>query len=136
VSIGVPGTRSPNYTLDVGGILNADEIYEGGTPLVGSQWGSATGGISYTAGSVGIGKAPGATYRLDVDGPVKATEFHVNGAPLVSSQWEEVTGGISYTGGNVGIGTSAPQRKLDVRGTSAPATTTSTSPGRTTTTPA
>src|SRR5688500_19608381 len=48
VSIGELGaTRSPDYKLDVQGILNADDIYKGGTQLVGSQWEDVSGdGIS------------------------------------------------------------------------------------------
>jgi hypothetical protein len=38
VSIGELGaTRSPDYKLDVQGILNADDIYKDGAKLVGSQ---------------------------------------------------------------------------------------------------
>jgi hypothetical protein len=119
VSIGELGaTRDPDYKLDVQGILNADDIYKDGTQLVGSQWKDVSSGISYAAGNVGVGKAPGSGYRLDVAGAINASDYHKNGAPLSLSQWEEVAGGITYGGGAVGIG-KAPSRsyKLDVAGT-------------------
>lgn len=117
ISVGnLGGTRSPNYRLDVDGVLNANDIYKGGAPLVGSQWSEVAGGISYGGVGVGIGKAPGSSYRLDVDGAINAADVHKNGAPLVSSQWSDVAGGITYAAGDVGIGGLRSGYKLNVDG--------------------
>src|SRR5215213_2118967 len=119
VSIGeLGGTRDPDYKLDVQGILNADDIYKGGTELVGSQWEDVQSGISYAAGNVGVGKAPGANYKLDVAGTLNATDLHKNGSPLITSQWQNVSSGISYAAGNVGVGMTAPGARLAVAATS------------------
>src|SRR5215207_8365000 len=117
VSIGnLGGPRSPDYRLDVQGVLNADELFKGGAPLVESQWTTIGGGITYDGGEVGIG-ARVSGYRLNVDGVINAADVHKGGAPLVGSQWEEgESGGISYSGGSVGIGTINPSYKLNVNG--------------------
>src|SRR5215203_5843469 len=113
-NLGAP--RSPDYRLDVQGILNADEIYKGGAPLVESQWTTIGGGITYESGEVGIGTRISG-YRLNVDGTINAADFHKDGAPLVGSQWDqEESGGISYGGGNVGIGMINASYKLNVDG--------------------
>lgn len=66
VSVGLPGgTRAPEYKLDVGGVLNADDVHKDGTPLVGSQWEGVETGIGYKAGNVGIGTvAPAAKLHV------------------------------------------------------------------------
>lgn len=116
VSIGsLGGPRSPDYRLDVQGVLNADEIYKGGAPLMESQWTPVGGGIIYEGGEVGIG-ARVSGYRLNVEGTINATDIHKGGTPLVGSQWEEASGGISYSGGSVGIGTLNASYKLNVDG--------------------
>jgi hypothetical protein len=55
VGIGkVPASGTP-YRLDVEGPINATDIHKDGAPLRVSQWKKVSGGISYTAGNVGIG---------------------------------------------------------------------------------
>src|SRR5919205_234533 len=63
------GTPTPGYRLDVNGSINATDVLKNGTSLVSSQWTGGSGGIAYTAGSVGIGTTTlGANARLSVIG--------------------------------------------------------------------
>jgi len=69
-NIGI-GTTSPNYKLDINGILNATDIYKNGAPFSGtsSQWsGTNPGPISYSGGYVGIGTT-NPQYPLQVSVP-------------------------------------------------------------------
>ena len=117
LSIGsLGGPRSPEYRLDVQGILNADEILKGGASLLESQWSTIGGGITYDGGEVGIGTRISG-YRLNVDGVINATDIHKGGSPLVGSQWEDgESGGINYSGSSVGIGTINASYRLNVDG--------------------
>jgi hypothetical protein len=55
VGIGKAPASGTRYRLDVAGAINATDIHKDGAPLSVSQWAEASGGISYTAGNVGIG---------------------------------------------------------------------------------
>jgi len=62
------GTAIPQYKLDVGGIINATDIYKNGVPLPpGSQWGTNGSTISYLNGNVGIGTST-PTQQLEITG--------------------------------------------------------------------
>lgn len=101
VGVGLPGgTRSPDYKLDVAGVLNADEVYKNGAPLVGSRWQEVTGGIAYK-GNVGVGTtSPGARLHVGGGGSVRWG----NNGELVADQG----GSIELGGNNVTPGTGTP----------------------------
>ncbi len=82
------------------------------------KWDTATGGINYKAGNVGIANL-NPLYKLDVAGSINATSFLLGGKAIVSSPWASIGGNLSFTTGNVGIGTSAPNSNLDIQGTNA-----------------
>jgi hypothetical protein len=79
-----PASGTP-YKLDVAGIINATDIHKDGAPLSVSQWAEASGGISYTAGNVGIGKEPASAYKLDMAGPINASDYHRDGRHLIAA---------------------------------------------------
>ncbi len=64
-------TLTPNYQLDVNGIINATGLYINGTPFSGgtSQWSNSASNIFFNTGNVGIGTStPGA--KLEVNGSI------------------------------------------------------------------
>ena len=88
------GTASPSYKLDVSGIVNATQFYQGGSPLVSGYWTQTGSDIYYNTGNVGIGTAsPGEA--LDVVGSGKFSgTLGLNGAV------QDVSRGINYSASN------------------------------------
>ena len=82
------------------------------------KWDTATGGINYKGGNVGIANL-NPLYKLDVAGSINATSFLLGGKAIVSSPWASTGSNLSFTTGNVGIGTSAPNSNLDIQGINA-----------------
>jgi len=50
------GKTNPGYTMDVNGIVNATNLYIGGSALSSSPWSTVTDGIEYTSGDVFLGE--------------------------------------------------------------------------------
>jgi hypothetical protein len=104
-------TLPGNFTLNVGGPINATGLYVNGQavsfgaiPPGVSPWTIDGTAINYNNGNVGLGILSNApAYKLDVNGAINASGFHLNGAPL--GQWTASGSTIYYSGGNVGIGT-------------------------------
>lgn len=113
-NVGV-GKSNPQYALDVNGIINANSLFVGGAPYIGSQWATSNNFVYLIGSNVGIGKSnPG--YLLDVNGIINANSLFVGGAPYIGSQWSNVSNNVFITGSNVGIGTNSPQATLQVSG--------------------
>jgi hypothetical protein len=95
------GTTTPNFNLDVQGIINATQFNKNG-----QRWkitnddinDNTISGLKIEDNSIPIGKLK---------------DF----SPSTGSQWVSGNSGIiSYSGGNVGIGINNPQFNLDVKG--------------------
>ena len=78
VAIGT-GNINALYRLNVGGALNAQEVYIGGVRFLpsSSPWRTQGSHIYFTSGNVGIGTSNPA-YKVDVVGSIRATDFRLS----------------------------------------------------------
>ena len=107
--------KTPSFSLDVNGIVNASALFVNGAPYIGSQWTTVSSNVYLLQSNVGIGTAL-PLFALDVNGIVNADALYVNGAPYIGSQWTTDGSNVYLTGSNVGIGTSVPKRRLHING--------------------
>ncbi len=126
-------TDSPDYPLDVKGILNASDILINGEDIESSfSWQRGRHNqqdFVYYMGNVGVGtNTP--QYALDVSGSINAKDLRIQGKDwrdtlALSASWQASPAGNKsiYFDANessdeafVGIGTTSPRVKLDVRG--------------------
>lgn len=109
-------TTSPEYTLDVDGVVNAEGFRINGKEIETSlSWAKNGKAIYYTDGNVGVG-TDSPEYMLDVVGTINAREYYINNVRLsdyLSRElaWQDGTHGNIYFNdgsavGNVGIGVS------------------------------
>lgn len=122
-------TTTPNYHLDVNGVVNAEGYQLNGAPIEDvMSWQKQNNSIYYTEGFVGVGTSM-PTSNLDVRGNINATDYLIGGVSLKSHllaglAWQTADNGTdiyfddgsNVNGGNVGIGTANPTAKLDVNG--------------------
>ncbi len=71
------GTTIPGYKLHVNGTFNANSIYQNGTPIVSSQWTTASGNIYFNTGNVGIGTTT-ISEKLHVAGNIQSSANDAN----------------------------------------------------------
>jgi hypothetical protein len=103
------GTASPNYRVDVVGVINATGLKINGIDVTSSSdtyWNANASGIDYSAGNVGIGTT-NPTYPLEVRrasaGPVslaKFTDSNRNGWSVSSDSTNSAYLAIEYSAGN------------------------------------
>jgi hypothetical protein len=102
--------------LSTGNLNFTGNLFQNGSPYIGSQWTTLNGNIYYSSGNVGI-KNSTPNFELDVYGNINLSgNLFQNGSPYVASQWTTLNGNIYYTSGNVGIKKTTPEFDLDVNG--------------------
>lgn len=80
-------TSSPAYALDVVGTINADNIYQAGSPFVSSLWTTTnTVDMYYSSGNIGIGTdAP--AYGLEVNDDAQIDKlYNISGSLIMGDQ--------------------------------------------------
>ncbi len=104
--------------LSTGNLNFTGNLFQNGSPYIGSQWTTLNGNIYYSSGNVGIKKTT-PNFELDVNGNINLSgNLFQNGSPYIASQWTTSGSNIYYNvaNGNVGIGTTTPYYALDIGG--------------------
>ncbi len=90
------GTTTPEFALDVNGVVNAQALYVNGTPYIGSQWISTSTGIYFASGNVGIGTTSASSTMLTVAGDTSV--FGNLAVAGTSSLASAIVGNLTVTG--------------------------------------